>query len=1053
MMSSKSWYMANRCGGRFYIRARSEAGLTGRATVFTPGEHEVIGVGDDRTSKEAQKLAALSALLQLSSAGAFDGEIKQSSLTEEAVRQEHVDNTAVAADVSTTTEDPSVGGSGLKPASIETIDPSPEEIMDQNPTTADMLGANEEAVGTNSLPDDEGERATVATSADDAVRMEQQDTNKSSSERTVTLSDGSSLSYEMARHFLSYYCELFRYGLPDVQCSTATVKSRDSTASTTSWEAVLSIQGFSFGSGTAWDKKGAIVNCYLDAARELADGDPDLWHDFLAHARKKGTNHPVGLAPELPFKMPKALREDIAVLNDELERSSLYQNAPMTNVSAKSTMRAAAPPAFVATSEIELERKSLLMDDRLSRYRRDPAMRRIRQERQSLPIYNQVDEILHTIAANDVTVITGRPGSGKTTQIPQLILDDWTIRNRGADCNVLCTQGRRLASVWAAERVAAERGQAIGDQVGYQIRFDLRPPKPDGSITFCTPTTLLQRLQRALGIYVNEAAFKELDSVTHIIVDEVQDREIDVDLLLVVLKRFLADRKARNKPVKIVLLSTGADTALLQRYFADTQRRLAAAIEVACPIQPVRINYLDDVVADLQDVPKSHGGWVFGLKDVRKYLDDELTGNAASFAADSGIDNRIPCHLVALFIAHAMRHSHEGDVLVFLPGWNEIKQTKKILLRAGKEQSLFGLRFDDTSRFEILSLHSHISHDKQLEVYHPPTSRVRRIVLATNIAETCMTIPNIAFVVDSARHKELLYDAQRGTYTHAKTWVSATNLQQRSERAGRFQQGEYFSLVSTKRMAALDLHQAAAINKACLSKVIMRIKAYNLGSVKDVLAAMIEPPSAAHVEAELKLVRRLGALDEDDNLTPLGRVLHRAPLQPELGKLLLYSCLFRCFDAGLTLAAVASNPFMYMPPDAVKQRTIEESDTEWHDILARSDQLAALETYRPHLGRGQSRVRQNGANSFPSERKKLEITRVRNIFREWLYRCGAIAASSDAGSSITPAGLIDIPDKLNHHSESQPVLASLVTVSCAPKIMVKTSGKLGRTEVDKVRRR
>ncbi len=102
-------------------------------------------------------------------------------------------------------------------------------------------------------------------------------------------------------------------------------------------------------------------------------------------------------------------------------------------------------------------------------------------------------------------------------------------------------------------------------------------------------------------------------------------------------------------------------------------------------------NYLDDVVADLQGVPKPHGGWVFGLKDVRNYLDDELTAMLHPSLQDSGIENRIPCHLVALFIAHAMRHSHEGDVLVFLPGWNEIKQTKKILLRAVKSKSLFGL--------------------------------------------------------------------------------------------------------------------------------------------------------------------------------------------------------------------------------------------------------------------------------------------------------------------------------------------------------------------------
>lgn len=144
-------------------------------------------------------------------------------------------------------------------------------------------------------------------------------------------------------------------------------------------------------------------------------------------------------------------------------------------------------------------------------------------------------------------------GSGKTTQIPQLILDDWIMRGDGAKCNVVCTQPRRIAAISVAERVAKERGESLGDSVGYQVRFESKPPKPDGSILFCTTGLFLRRMQTDLNRPAGSEGF--LDGVTHVCVDEVHERDVDTDLLLFVLRMLLHKRRREGKrEIKVVLM-------------------------------------------------------------------------------------------------------------------------------------------------------------------------------------------------------------------------------------------------------------------------------------------------------------------------------------------------------------------------------------------------------------------------------------------------------------------------------------------------------------------
>jgi HrpA-like RNA helicase len=434
-------------------------------------------------------------------------------------------------------------------------------------------------------------------------------------------------------------------------------------------------------------------------------------------------------------------------------------------------------------------------------------------------------DILAKIEVNDVTIVMAATGSGKTTQIPQLLLDDWINRGEGAKCNIMCTQPRRLAAMSVAERIADERGDRLGGQVGYQVRFDVNLPQPNGSITFCTTGIFLKRMQSSLGEGAHMESVRAMDDVTHIVVDEVHERDIDTDLLLVVLKRLLADRKARGKPVKIILMSATIDPTLFQKYFADEKGRPAPIAEVPGRTFPVEKHFLNSIIPELQrGLAPARGGWVFQEKKVVEYLNKELSPDRSLFGQNTGIELEIPFPLVALTIAHVLQQSDDGHVLVFLPGWDEIKKVSDILLDTTNRFPLLGVRASDASKYSVHYLHSTIPAAEQREVFKPPPQGVRRIILATNIAETSITIPDVVYVVDTGRVKEKRYDAERHMSSLVTAWVGSSNLNQRAGRAGRHREGEYYGLVSENRRDGLQPHQLVEMKRSDLSNVVMHVK-------------------------------------------------------------------------------------------------------------------------------------------------------------------------------------------------------------------------------------
>jgi len=348
--------------------------------------------------------------------------------------------------------------------------------------------------------------------------------------------------------------------------------------------------------GSAKRKDLATKIAYLDTASYLTDMDPSLWGSWEDKKREKKVEKGVVAASveffvrdeeievltadavgeagesELVVKGKEMRRREEERARKEKERYFMRRRGIQVDGvgeegGKKDEMSQLEKERFEAGRKVVmmkkqeyLDKKSQEMRERLQSYQSDqtPQLVKLRAQRESLPVTSHASSVLSKIAVSPVVVVLAATGSGKTTQIPQLILDDHIADGKGAECNIVCTQPRRIAAISVAERVAKERGQQLGDQVGYQVRFESKVPKKDGSILFCTTGLFLRRLQSDLDKTTVEG-MKEgesfLDGVTHVAVDEVHERDVDTDLLLFVLRRLLHERrKIGKKEIKVVLM-------------------------------------------------------------------------------------------------------------------------------------------------------------------------------------------------------------------------------------------------------------------------------------------------------------------------------------------------------------------------------------------------------------------------------------------------------------------------------------------------------------------
>ncbi|KAG8364610.1 hypothetical protein BUALT_Bualt18G0015400 [Buddleja alternifolia] len=512
----------------------------------------------------------------------------------------------------------------------------------------------------------------------------------------------------------------------------------------------------------------------------------------------------------------------------------------------------------------------------------------ILEKRRSLPVWHQKEEFLQALNANQILILVGETGSGKTTQIPQFVLDaieiETTPDKRSRKYMVACTQPRRVAAMSVSMRVAEEMDVTIGEEVGYSIRFE------DCS----SSKTVLKYLTD--GMLLREAMTTDplLERYKVIIVDEAHERTLATDVLFGLMKEVL-----RNRPdLKLVVMSATLEAEKFRAYFSG-----APLMKVPGRLHPVEIFY-------------SH-------EPVRDYLEAAIQ--------------------ITVYQIHACEGP--GDILVFLTGEEEIEDACNKL---AKEIANAG---DQVGPAKIVPLYSTLPPAMQQKIFEPaPPPTVeggppgRKIVVSTNIAETSLTIDGIVYVVDPGFAKQKVYNPRIRVESLLVSPISKASAHQRSGRAGRTQPGKCFRLYTEKCFRNDFVPQTyPEILRSNLANTVLTLK--KLGIDDLIHFDFMDPPSPETLMRALEVLNYLGALDDEGNLTKLGEIMSEFPLDPQMAKMLVVSSEFNCSNEILSISAMLSVPNCFVRPREA-QKAADEAKARFGHIDG--DHLTLLNVYHAY---------------------------------------------------------------------------------------------------------
>jgi len=491
--------------------------------------------------------------------------------------------------------------------------------------------------------------------------------------------------------------------------------------------------------------------------------------------------------------------------------------------------------------------------------------------RKHLPVHDFKAEILRHVDENQVFVLSGETGCGKTTQVTQFILDHAIQSGVGAEVSIVCTQPRRVAAISVAEWVAKERGEPIGTSVGYQVKMDSKLPRHQGSMLYCTAGILLQRLQ----------SNRRLESFTHVILDEVHERDVMTDIVFVLLKEVLRKRS----DVKVILMSATLNGSQFSQFFND-----CPVLHVPGFMHPVQSFYVKEVLEMINYQP---------LMELTRDEDDFEAFKQSLREIRDGGDSEVAdiqdyqVNIIAALVETLHRGDQEGGILVFLPGWEDICRLVRIL-------EDIGLPLQDAL---ILPLHGSMSGDEQRLIFQPPFGGKRKIVIATNIAESSVTIDDIVFVIDCGRAKMKMFDPTKNFATLKPEWISKANSTQRKGRAGRLRPGKVFRIYSRRKEETFREYMLPEILRTRLENVLLKVKILDYVEVDRFLVQLLDSPRTEAVVLALESLSDIGAINQIGELTALGRILANLATDPQLGKMMILGCALSCLDPILTIIA------------------------------------------------------------------------------------------------------------------------------------------------------
>ena len=520
---------------------------------------------------------------------------------------------------------------------------------------------------------------------------------------------------------------------------------------------------------------------------------------------------------------------------------------------------------------------------------------------------------------------------------------------------------------------------------------------------------------------------------------------IDSDFLLIILRKLLI----RRPSLKVVLMSATVDAQKFSNYLNQ-----APVFEVPGRTFPVDTKYLEDAI-EITNYRLSNGS-VSGI-EAELDEDDEIAAGLSS--VDQTLESlanyssqtrqtmaklneyRVPYDLIVKLlesIHDGLFSEYSKATLIFLPGIAEIRRLNDML----SGNPVFGRHCD------VFALHSSIATEDQERAFLVPTAGRRKIVLATNIAETGITIPDITCVIDTGKHKEMRFDERRQLSRLIEAFVSQANAMQRRGRAGRVQKGLCFHLFSRRRFEQLPLEQTPEMLRLSLQDLVLRVKICRIGGIEETLSEALDPPSTKNIRRAIDALQDVKALTLGQDLTSLGKQLARLPLDVFLGKLLLLGTIFRCLDAALTIAAILSSKSPFT--SAIGNRS-QADQAKLSFQKGDSDLLTVYNAYlawRRVCTTTSISEQQFCRKSCLSPQTLSNIEDLKGQLMNSLLEADFIVLSSESRSMLNHARrhhhrrrtFVEIPNEYDVNGANDLIINSVIAMSFYPKLL-KREGK------------